>query len=91
MGYSLSMIADFQNGLICRIFGVLYGADFCRQQMEMIFRMDFDMFFGILDFDPKCGICMGYSLCTMADCQNGVISRIFGVFWSSFYAQNKCK
>ena len=25
MGYSLSMNADFQNGLICRIFGVLWS------------------------------------------------------------------
>ena len=25
---------------------------------------------------------MGYSLCMMADFQNGLISRIFGVFWS---------
>ena len=27
----------------------------------------------------------------MADFQNGVISRIFGVFWSDFFAQNNCK
>ena len=27
---------------------------------------------------------MGYRLCMMADFQNGVISRIFGVFWSGF-------
>ena len=27
---------------------------------------------------------MGYSLCIMADFQNGLISRIFGVFWSGF-------
>ena len=27
---------------------------------------------------------MGYSLCMMADFQNGLISRIFGVFSSSF-------
>ena len=32
---------------------VFYGAVFCRQQMQMIFRMDFDMFFGILNLDPK--------------------------------------
>ena len=29
--------------------------------------MDFDMFFGILIFDPKSKFCMGYSLCMMAD------------------------
>ena len=27
---------------------------------------------------------MGYSLCIMADFQNGLISRIFVVFWSDF-------
>ena len=27
---------------------------------------------------------MGYSLCMMADFQNGLISRIFSVFWSGF-------
>ena len=50
----------------------------------MICRMDFDMFFGILIFHPKSGFCMGYSLCMMADFQNGLISRIFSVFCSGF-------
>ena len=50
----------------------------------MICRMDFDMFFGILIFDPKCRFCMGYSLCVMANFQNGLISRIFSDFWSGF-------
>ena len=27
---------------------------------------------------------MGYSLCMMADFQNGLISRILSVFWSVF-------
>ena len=27
---------------------------------------------------------MGYSLCMMADFQNGLTSLIFGVFWSGF-------
>ena len=27
---------------------------------------------------------MGYSLCMMADFQNGLISRIFSVFWSGY-------
>ena len=57
----------------------------------MICRMDFDMFFGILIFDLKLGFCMGYSLCMMADFQKGLISRIFSVFWSGFFAQNNCK
>ena len=50
----------------------------------MICRTDFDMFFGILIFDPKQEFCMGYSLCMMGDFQNGLISRIFSVFWSGF-------
>ena len=27
---------------------------------------------------------MGYSLCMISDFQNGLISTIFGVFWSGF-------
>ena len=50
----------------------------------MICRMDFDMFFGILIFEPKSGFCMGYSPCMVADFQNAIISRIFRVFWSGF-------
>ena len=34
---------------------------------------------------------MGYSLCMMADFQNALISRIFGVFWSGFFAQTHSK
>ena len=52
MGYSLCMMADFQNGLISRIFS-FFGAVFCKEQLEMISTMDFDMFFAILIFDPK--------------------------------------
>ena len=54
----------------------------------MICRMDYDMVFGILIFDPKRGFCKGCSPCMRADFQNGVISPIFSVFWSSFLAQN---
>ena len=50
----------------------------------MVGRMDFDMFLGILISDPKSGFCMGYSLCMMADFQNGLISRVFSGFWSGF-------
>ena len=50
----------------------------------MICKMDFDMFFAILTFNLKGEFCMGYSLCMMADFQNGLISRIFGPFWSGF-------
>ena len=32
---------------------VFFRAVFCKEQLEMIGRMDFDMVFGILIFDPK--------------------------------------
>ena len=63
---------------------VFFRAVFCTEQLYMICRMDFDMFFGILIFDQKWGFCKGYSLCMMADFQNALISRIFLVFSSSF-------
>ena len=46
------MMADFQNALISRIF-VFFRAVFCTELLEITCRMDFDMFFGILIFDPK--------------------------------------
>ena len=52
MGYSLCMMVDFENGLISRIFSVFRGV-FCTEQLEMICRIDFVMFSGILIFDPK--------------------------------------
>ena len=33
---------------------------------------------------------MGYSLCMMADFEKGLISGIFGVFWSGLFAPNNC-
>ena len=57
----------------------------------MICRKEFEKFFGILISHLKKGFCMGYSLCMMAYFQNGLISRIFGVFLERFFAQNKSK
>ena len=34
---------------------------------------------------------MGYSLCMMADFENALISRIFGVFWSGFLKRTTVK
>ena len=34
---------------------------------------------------------MGYSLCMMADLQNGLISQLFSVFLSGFFAHNNSK
>ena len=50
----------------------------------MISRMYFNMFFGILIFEPNSGFCMGYRLCMMADFQNALISRLFRVFSNGF-------
>ena len=70
---------------------VFFGAVFFTEQLYMISRMDFDMFFGVLIFEPKWGFCMGYSLCMMADFQNALISRTFVFFLERFFALNNCK
>ena len=61
-----------------------FGAVFCTEQLEMICKVDFDMFSGNIIFNPKWGFCMGYSLCMMADFQNVLISRIFSCFGAVF-------
>ena len=63
---------------------LFFRAVFFREQLQIICRINFDMFFGILIFEPKSGFCRGYSLCMMADFQNGLLSRIFSVFCSGF-------
>ena len=63
---------------------VFFKAVFSTEQLQMICRRYFDMFFGILIFEPKSGFCMGYSLCMMADFQNGLISGIFSFFCIGF-------
>ena len=70
---------------------LFFRAVVCTEQLQMICRMPFDMFFVILIFDLKTGFCMGFSLCMMTDFQNGRISRIFGVIASGFFAQNNSK
>ena len=65
---------------------VVFEAVFCLEQLEKICNMDFDLFFGILIFDPKWGFCKGYSLCMMGDFQNDLISQIFSVFFKRFIA-----
>ena len=83
MGYSLCMMTDFQNCLISQIFGV-FRAVFAESNSKLFVEWILTCFFVILIFDPKRGLCMGYSLCMMAAFQNGLTSRIFGVFSSSF-------
>ena len=43
MGYSLCMMAYFQNGLISLIFRVLWSG-FLKEKLEIICRKDFHMF-----------------------------------------------
>ena len=135
-GYSLCMMADFQNGLISRIFGVFSSGFlhrttllwlknrfshvfvnfkfwpkltilprhdgrfskssnfwniwfflsrfFAQSNSNVIKEIVFRVFFLISIFDVKWPFCQGYALCTMADVQNRLISRISGVFWSGF-------
>ena len=64
---------------------LFFAAVFCTEQLQIICRIDFDIFFEILIFNQKSGFCMGYSLCIMADFQNGLISRIFNVFLSGLF------
>ena len=42
---------------------VFFGAVFCTEQLEMVCRIDFDMFYRLWIFELKWGFCMGYSLC----------------------------
>ena len=63
---------------------LFFRAVFCTEQLEMICRMDCDMFFGILIFDPKWWFWKGYSLCMMGDFQNDLIFGVLSVFSSGF-------
>ena len=64
MGYSLALMsADFLNALISRILSVFLSG-FLHKTTIMSCRMDCDMSFGILIFEPMWGFCMAYSLCT---------------------------
>ena len=57
---------------------------FAQSNSNVIKEIVFRMFFLISIFDVKWPFCQGYSLCTMADVQNRLISRIFGVLSSGF-------
>ena len=82
-GYSLCMMADSQNVLILEYL-VFFRAVFCTEQLLIICRMDFDVFFGILNFDSKWALCKGYSLCMMADSQNVLILEYLVFFRAVF-------
>ena len=53
MGYSLCMHdGRFFKMLSFLEYLVFFGPVFCREQLELICKMDFDMVFGILIFEP---------------------------------------
>ena len=58
---------------------------FAQSNSNVIEEIVFRMFLLISIFDVKWPFSQGYSLCTMADVQNRLISRIFGVFSSGFF------
>ena len=63
---------------------------FAQNNSSVLIDMFFRMFLDILVFEPDwpfCraySLCMDYSLCKVAEFQNRLISRIFGVFSSGF-------
>ena len=92
-------MADFQSGLISRIFScflfVFFQQFFFTQNnskwyLEWILKFCLFFFFISL-FDPRWRVCKGYRLCMMADFQNGLIYQIFSVFFKRFFAQNNSK
>ena len=89
MGYSLCNVADFQNCPISLISGV-FSSGFCTAQLLCSCRIVFSMFLAFLTLDPNrpfskgYSLCMGYSLCNIADFQNCRISRIFFFYLAVF-------
>ena len=78
------MTADVQNAVICRIFSVFWSG-FCRKQLEVICRTDFNMFLEFSFFSQSEDFAWAIAFaCMMAHFQNALISGIFCVFWSGF-------
>ena len=73
------------------VYLMFFAAAFCTEELQMCCTMDFDIFVAILIFDPKSGFFMGYSLCMIADFQNGLISGIFSVFCIGFLHRTTSK
>ena len=53
---------------------MFFAAVFCTEQLKIICRIDFDIFFVILISDLKSKFFMGYRIGMMADFQNGLTS-----------------
>ena len=87
MGYRLTKMVDFQNGLVSRILA-FFPAVFCTEQLYCSCRFISFLYLEKKIFDPNCPYCMGYRLSKIVDFQDSLISRILAVFSSSFFSQN---
>ena len=63
---------------------VFLQAVFCTEQLYAFRRIISNMFLKKKKLKITCPVCMGYRLTKMDDLQNALISRLFGVFASSF-------
>ena len=79
------MMADFQNRLIFRIFSVFSNGFLHRTTFKRFVEWILTCFleFKFLTQSDDFAKAIGFA-CMMADIQNGLISRIFGVFSSRF-------
>ena len=60
---------------------VFFGAVFCREQLEVISRMDLTCFWEFKFLSQREDFAWAIAFaCMMADFQNALISRIFSVF-----------
>ena len=66
MGYRLTKMVDFQNGLISRTL-VFFSAVFCTEQLNCSCRFIFGIFLDQTFFHPNWPFCMGYRLIKMVD------------------------
>ena len=77
-------MADFENGLISRIFCVFWSGFLAQRNNNVVVESFFSCFLHFEFLTKNDQSCKGYSLCKMADFENGLISRIFYVFWNGF-------
>ena len=64
--YSLSMIADFQNGLIGGVYSVFSSGFLHRTTINDFWNGFWQVFYNLI-FDLKWGFYKAYSLCMMTD------------------------
>ena len=84
MGYRLTKMADFQNALKSRLFGV-FARGFLHRATLLSLQNHFQhVFCEKKKLKITCSFCMGYRLTKMIDFQYGLISLLVGVFARGF-------